>query len=148
MHFPGNGLGIDWRLDLPLRLAGRSRFFAPFEYPLFAGLRFAGDPDDIVKMTTAQKGAMQFEDSLGVCRFNTRTEMDQLCQEICDGSIQTMDQLSERLESARDFCRRSFPQQLVLFENIYVSRSLWIWDNFGAGRRDSGPYHSGKARPV
>jgi aldehyde:ferredoxin oxidoreductase len=40
------------------------------------------DPKDIVNLTTATKGAMQFEDSLGVCRFNTRTEIDHLCQAV------------------------------------------------------------------
>jgi len=40
------------------------------------------DPDDVVKLTTTTKGAMQFEDALGVCRFNTRTDMVLLCEAV------------------------------------------------------------------
>ena len=38
------------------------------------------DPDDVVAVTAKTKGSMQFEDALGVCRFNTRTNMDLLVQ--------------------------------------------------------------------
>lgn len=40
------------------------------------------NPDDVVALTARTKGCMQFEDSLGVCRFNTRTNMSLLVEAV------------------------------------------------------------------
>jgi aldehyde:ferredoxin oxidoreductase len=38
------------------------------------------DPDEVVTFTARTKGSMQFEDALGICRFNTRTDVIILCE--------------------------------------------------------------------
>ncbi len=49
-------------------VADRQQFGLPPTDELFS-------PEDVVALTARTKGSMQFEDSLGVCRFNTRTNM-------------------------------------------------------------------------
>ncbi|MDD4860031.1 MAG: aldehyde ferredoxin oxidoreductase C-terminal domain-containing protein [Dehalococcoidales bacterium] len=41
---------------------------------------FSSNPDDVVDVGTKIKGTAQFEDSAGVCRFNVRNNVPQLCQ--------------------------------------------------------------------
>ena len=43
-------------------------------------LQDAFDPQEVLDFTVKTKGSMQFEDALGICRFNTRTDVVTLCE--------------------------------------------------------------------
>jgi len=44
------------------------------------------DPDEVVTFTAKTKGSMQFEDALGICRFNTRTDVPILCEALAEAT--------------------------------------------------------------
>ncbi|HUT55161.1 MAG TPA: hypothetical protein VM658_17360 [bacterium] len=59
-----------------------------------------------------------------------KTEVDSLSRDMVEGKIADQDELRARIESARELCRKLFPDRTALFEMIYPGRFMRQWDEF------------------
>jgi hypothetical protein len=80
-------------------------------------------------MTTYEEFRREKEDYLAL-----KSEVDRLCGEIMEGGIRDYADLEARTEKLRRLCQKLLPHRIDLFELIYQSRILRLWQQFGKAK--------------